>query len=278
MKKLYFFFSFLINSNIFVSCCILSLCLSSEFILLNSKISFPSKVSQFVFFASIFTYNFQRIVRLKLLEIHPKKDWIKINKSFIYIIMIIAVIISLYFFINFKNTATQIIIVLCGLLSVLYPFILRSIPFLKIFIISFVWTLSTMFLVVVENEIPLNNNIILHLVSRFLFVFAICIPFDIRDLKHDNIRIKTLPIVFGVSKSRLIAFSSLLIAMIISVFQSLTNYLNTEFLVSFMVLFVIAAILINKSDEKKPNFFFSFWIESLSIFLYLFLVISISIF
>ena len=267
MKKLYFFFSFLIHSNIFVSFCVLSLSLSSELILLNSKISFPSKVSQFVFFASIFTYNFQRIIRLKLLEIHPKKNWIKTNKSLIYIIMSIAVIMSLYFFVNFKNTSTQIIIILCGILSVLYPFILRSIPFIKIFIISFVWTISTIFLFVIENQIPLNNNIIAHLIVRFLFVFAICIPFDIRDLKYDNIRIKTLPIVFGVSKSKLIAFISLLIAMIISVFQRLTNCLNAEFLVSFIVLFIFAKFLISKSDEKKPNFFFTFWIESLTIFL-----------
>ena len=81
MKKSHPFFLFLINSNIFVSFCVLSLALSSEFLLITSEISFPSKVSQFVFFATIFTYNFQRIVRLRKSEKHSRKDWIKKNKS-----------------------------------------------------------------------------------------------------------------------------------------------------------------------------------------------------
>ena len=76
MKKSHPFFLFLINSNIFVSFCVLSLALSSEFLLITSEISFPSKVSQFVFFATIFTYNFQRIVKLR----KSKKDHIGIGK------------------------------------------------------------------------------------------------------------------------------------------------------------------------------------------------------
>ena len=43
MKKLHPFFLFLINSNIFVSFCVLSLAISSESLLVTSEISFPSK-------------------------------------------------------------------------------------------------------------------------------------------------------------------------------------------------------------------------------------------
>jgi len=274
MKRLHSFFLFLINSNIFVSFCVLSLALSSE-ILLGS---YNYKISQFVFFATIFTYNFQRIVRAGKLQRHVRTDWLKKNKFLIYLIMIIGAVMSLYLFSDFESN-TQIAIIFSGILSVSYPFGLRKIPFSKIFIISLVWTTSTMLLLVLEeNSIPLNINTYLHLICRFLFVFAICIPFDIRDIKYDNIRLKTIPIIVGISKSKFICFLSLFSIVIISIVQFWNHKLSIEFLIAIILSCTVSSIFISKSDEKKSDFFFSFWIESLSILLYLFLAISISIF
>ena len=274
MKRLHSFFLFLINSNIFVSFCVLSLALSSE-ILLGS---YNYKISQFVFFATIFTYNFQRMVRVGKLQRHVRTDCLKKNKLLIYLIMIIGAVMSLYLFSDFESN-TQIAIIFSGILSISYPFGLRKIPFSKIFIISLVWTTSTMLLLVLEeNSIPLNINTYLHLICRFLFVFAICIPFDIRDIKYDNIRLKTIPIIVGISKSKFICFLSLFSIVIISIVQFWNYKLSIEFLITIILSCTVSLIFISKSDEKKSDFFFSFWIESLSILLYLFLAISISIF
>jgi len=273
MKRLHSFFLFLINSNIFVSFCVLSLALSSE-ILLGS---YNYKISQFVFFATIFTYNFQRIFRAGKLQRHVRTDWLKKNKSLIYLIMIIGAVISLYLFSDFKRN-TQIAIIFSGILSVSYPFGLRKIPFSKIFIISLIWTISTMLLLVLEENISFSSNVVFHLLVRFLFVFAICIPFDIRDIKYDNIKLKTIPIIFGILKSKIISFISLFLVIIISIFQFWNNKLSIEFLIAIILSCIVSSIFISKSDEKKSDFFFSFWIESLSILLYLFLAISISIF
>lgn len=277
MKKSHHFFLFLINSNIFVSFCVLSLAISSEFLVVNSKILFPSEVSLFVFFATIFTYNFQRIVRISKSQKHNRKDWTQENKFLIYLVMIICSAISLYFFSKFK-TNTQIAIIFSGIISVLYPFGLRTIPFSKILVISLIWTTSTMLLLILENEIIFSSNVITHLLNRFLFVFAICIPFDIRDIKYDNIKLKTIPIVFGVLRSKLISFICLLFVIIISTFQYWNNKLSIGFFIAISLSCIVSSIFIKKSNEKKSEFFFSFWVESLSILLYLFLVISITLF
>ena len=277
MKKLHHFFLFLINSNIFVSFCVLSLAISSEFLVVNSKILFPSEVSLFVFFATIFTYNFQRIVRISKSQKHNRKDWTQKNKFLIYLVMIISSVISLYFFSKFK-TNTQIAIIFSGIISVLYPFGLRTIPFSKIFVISLIWTTSTMLLLILEEGIVFSSNVIAHLLIRFLFVFAICIPFDIRDVKYDNIKLKTIPIFFGVLRSKLISFICLLFAIIISTFQYWNNKLSIGFFVAISLSCIVSSIFIEKSNGKKSDFYFSFWVESLSILLYLFLVISITLF
>jgi 4-hydroxybenzoate polyprenyltransferase len=135
-----------------------------------------------------------------------------------------------------------------------------------------------MLLLILEKEIIFSSNVIAHLLSRFLFIFAICIPFDIRDVKYDNIKLKTIPIVFGVSRSKLISFISLLFVIIISTFQYWNNKLSIGFFVAISLSCIVSSIFIEKSNGKKSDFYFSFWVESLSILLYLFLVISITLF
>ena len=162
--------------------------------------------------------------------------------------------------------------------SILYPFGLRKIPFAKIFIISFDWMGSTMLLLVLENNISVSQNVILHLVARFLFVFAITIPFDIRDLKYDVQTLRTIPLFFGASRARFIAIFALFICGIISIFQYFDLGLIFPNLLALILLYLAASILILKSDKNKQETYFSFWVESLSIFSYLFLVIMLLIF
>ena len=263
------FIRFLVFSNIWVAFCVLSLAITSE-ILFNTA---NYKISQFVFFATIFTYNFQRIVRVKRGENHIRKHWLQANNKLLYLFVLLSGIMSSYLFFQFQ-ILTQIAIVFSGVLSLLYPFGLRKIPFSKIFVISLVWTISTMLLLVLENNLIITQNIVLHLMSRFLFVFAITIPFDIRDLKYDAQNLQTIPVFFGASKARFMAFIALFICGIIGFFQYTQNALIFSKLLALILLYFMASIFIAKSDESKGEMYFSFWIESMCIFAYLFLIIS----
>jgi len=264
---------FLVYSNIWVSFCALGLTISTEVVLEAANF----KVSQFVFFATIFTYNFQRIVRLKKGQKHSSKDWLNQHRIAVYLLILVGGFMSLYRFIDFRSS-TQIAIIFLGSLSVAYPFWLRKIPFFKIFIISLVWAISTLLLLVLENNIPISQNIILHLISRLLFVFAITIPFDIRDLKYDAQNLITIPLFFGAPNSRFIAGFSLLICGVISIFQYFENALIFPNLLALILLYFVASIFIVKSEESRGEMYFSFWGESLSVLGYLFLVIMLLIF
>ena len=263
------FFRFLVFSNIWVAFCVFALAMSSELLLETTS----HHISQFVFFATVFTYNFQRVVRIEKGADHDRKQWLVENKRFIHTLILLGGIMSGYYFFQFQ-TPTQIVIVFLGVLSLLYPFVLRKIPFIKIFVISFVWAVSTMLLLVLETRILITQNVVLHLVSQFLFVFAITIPFDIRDLKHDAQNLETIPLFFGVQKSKLIGVLALFICVLIAVFQSFESGLNTSNLLALILLYFVASIFIRKSDESKGEMYFSFWIESLCILVYFFLIIS----
>ena len=263
------FIRFLVFSNIWVAFCVFALALSSELLLETTN----HKISHFVFFTTIFTYNFQRIVRVKRGSNHVRKEWLVENKRVSYFLILSAVSMSGYYFFQFK-APTQIAISFSGVLSLLYPFGLRKVPFSKIFVISLVWAISTMLLLVYETNIPITQNIVLHLLARFLFVFAITIPFDIRDLKHDAQNLGTIPLFFGIQKSKIIAVLALIICAVIAIFQSFENSLNFSNLLALILLYFVASIFIKKSDESKGEMYFSFWLESLCVLGYFFLIIS----
>ena len=268
------FIRFLVFSNILVAFCVLALALSTE-ILLGLETNY--KVSQLVLFATLFAYNFQRVVRIKKGKDHIRKDWLNRHKIVIYSIMLLGGLISAYLFFEFQRSA-QIAIVVSGVLSMGYPFGIRKIPGSKIFIIALVWTISTMLLVLLENQIQLSKNITLHLLARFLLIFAITIPFDIRDLNFDSKELRTIPIVFGAVKARIIAISVLFICAIIAVVQYINEDINFSNLLALILLYFVSSIFIAKSDVSRREMYFSFWVESLSILGYIFLLISALIF
>lgn len=264
---------FLVNSNIWVAFCALALAASSEILLKTVN----HQISQFVFFSTIFIYNFQRVIRIKKGEEHARKNWLNKNRTRVHLLMFFAFSMSAYQFFSFK-LITQVVILLMGALSLLYPFGIRRIPFLKIFIISFVWSISTMLLLLLENNITISENILWHLVSRFLFVFAITIPFDIRDLRYDAGDLETIPSFFGSEIAKWIALFSLFICVIATVYQLLQTDINLSNFLALNSLYFLASFLIKESDKDTNDMYFSFWIESLSIFSYLFLAILLLIF
>ena len=263
---------FLINSNVWVAFCALGLTASSEIILQTCNL----QVSQFVFFATIFIYNFQRIVRIKKGNNHARKNWLNENRLVVYFLMIFSFFMSGNCFFYFQSI-TQKAVFFIAILAFLYPFGIRKIPFAKIFVISFVWTISTMLLLVLENKIVISQYVVWNIVSRFLFVFAITIPFDIRDIKHDAGNLKTIPLFFGEKKSKWLANIALSICVIIVVFQQLQNNITASNFLALSLLYLLTLVLITKSDKKNNEMYFSFWIESLSIFSYLFLIIMLLI-
>jgi len=97
-------------------------------------------------------------------------------------------------------------------------FKLREIPYLKLFVIAFVWSTTTILLPVIHTERDLNNvDVILMLFERFLFVLAITIPFDIRDLNVDkSVGLKTIPIRIGERRSWLISYACLTMFAVVS--------------------------------------------------------------
>ena len=87
IKPLNHLFNWIIYSNIFVAFCVLALVMSSALLFDSSNL----KVNLFVFFATVFTYNFQRVVKANQRKEAVNYDWFAKHKISTYSLMLIFV-------------------------------------------------------------------------------------------------------------------------------------------------------------------------------------------
>lgn len=260
---------FFVYSNLWVALCATSLCLSTQLMLGHQD----SNVTFFVFFSTLFSYNFQAILSLKTSIISSKIKWIKAHLRVVYFFLFISVIISFYSSFNFNSKTIFLVLILCTI-SFFYSLILRNIPFIKIFLISISWGISTVALLVFESEsINLDNKALSIFIGKTLFVSALIIPFDIRDSKHDSKKLRTIPQIFGNYKAKLIAILFLFAYCVVTLIQYFYSHFDFNIFLGIIISCSISSLLIYQSNTKKSIFFFSFWIEGLSVILFIVLLL-----
>jgi len=235
--------------------------------------AFNFEILFFLFFATFISYNFQRIIFHNRSNKSPLISCYNSNKKLIYFFLGFSLLIFLYLFFNL-NVSTKIAVILLSLISILYPFGLRNIPYLKIFLIAASWSISTVLLTYFENNLFIDQRFYLEIFARFFFILGITIPFDVRDLKFDNRKLKTIPIVFGFTDSKKIALFFLFIYILISSYVYLFNNFNLSYLLATFFCFLYSAYLVNNLKANSSNFYYSFWLESCSISLLVFLIIT----
>lgn len=148
---------------------------------------------------------------------------------------------------------------------------LRSWAGFKIFIVALVWAVSTVILPFLTYDNFLMWDVWVEFFQRFVFVLILLIPFEIRDLKYDQPELRTLPQRFGVTRSKIIG-SVLVLVFFFSTF--LKDDIAISELMVKGVLFILMGWLMYLTSKNQSKYFASFWVESISIFWYVLMVIA----
>ena len=135
---------------------------------------------------------------------------------------------------------------------------LRSIPGIKLFIIAGVWAFSCVWLPIMElrdQDFRVSTIDTLLLVSkRFLFIMAITLPFDIRDLYQDRMfKLKTIPTLMGEKNALLMCQALLFIYLVILLI--FTQNINLSVLALALTVF-LTSLLIFKTEIKKNDYYY----------------------
>jgi len=269
------FINFLLRTYLFISSA--SFCLVLATYLLSGQPLKITAVSVLAFFCTLLIYNLHKVSNLfneisfsvRFLLTQFKKI------SFLTKTMIIISLIGILSTIFFIQAKTLLCLFPLALLTLAYsiPFIkvngkrkrLREILFVKIMSLSLVWAFATVWLPLVDCGVNIFSKSSLAIFTeRFLFMYAICVPFEIRDMEQEKKwGIKTMPQEIGVNASKISALIALLVFIALCYFQ-FENSMDNSKHIFFLPLFLSAAAafgLILFSNEKRGSYYFRIFID-----------------
>ena len=224
----------------------------------------------FVFFATITGYNFVKYFGVAKFHHRSLANWLKAIQLFSFV----SFLVMCYYALQLTTDALLILSVF-GLITFLYaiPLMpmtyfrdsqknLREISGLKIYVIAFVWTFTTVFLPLIDNEINLNTDVVITSIQRFLFVIVLMLPFEIRDLNYDSLKLATLPQRIGVKNTKIIGVLLLIVFFVLDYFK---DELTSDSILSTLFIVCVTLLFVGFSNKNQPKYYSAFWVESLPI-------------
>ena len=204
----------LVYSNTWIALCA-GLCTWQTYLIHALKVDFRT-VSLF-FFATWARYNI--ICYTMPAEVAGEKfNYMKQKSTPLKIIFLLSGCASFALILSFSYTDWLFLLHLVLLaLWYLFPISigklqirpLRRFPFLKIFLIAYVWASGTYAFPLLHHS--WTPEIWMGFFERLLFMFAITVPFDIKDLADDKrLLLQTIPTQIGVKNAKLLSTASLL--------------------------------------------------------------------
>lgn len=204
-----------------------------------------------VFFGTVVGYNF-----LKYFEIFTTYRFDYKKYLGILTVTIVSCFGFLFFFLWLKRSV-QILIIVSGLLVLMYPF-LRKYGWLKMFLVSFVVTLVSVYIPFhIRNRIEMDFYITM--MQRFLILVSLLIPFEILDSKTDAKSLQTLPQQFGINRTKLFGILLVIPFIILEFIKTNSSYL-------VLPIGIMTVLFIHFSSVERNKYYTSFWVESVPIF------------
>ncbi len=224
------------------------------------------------FVATMGMYSLQRVYFIRKRPFHPVSKWFKTYGKWVLVIILLLASLHISWFGSFYKTFLKGLflyapVVLLSLAYFLPPFNLRSLPYVKIFFIGLVWMYVGIIIPLSYNGFEfypgalLTKEALSYVIAQFLFISAICIPFDVRDFESDKLNnILTIPVQFGIKVARWLG-----IIILAGYFLLAADEVQ---LYVYMLCTVVASILIWFSYPIRKRHYYSVLVDGLIIFQY----------
>lgn len=173
---------------------------------------------------------------------------------------LLSIFLILYYQ-HYERLARWAIIVFIGLLydSFFLKYFIRKIPLFKVFYVGLTWALINGWLILPEMHWPI-------FFVTWLFITALVLPFDIRDMKVDDV--VTFPQLIGIQNTKYLSYVLVFSSLLIAIFYFLPIYTFALFLTT-----ICTFVLVYFSENENKESFFSFWVDSCCVLPLLFLTL-----
>ena len=247
--------------SIFIASCAVAFCMETN-ILLGLPLNHFSFYC-FVFGATLVQYNLHYLVKTIAVKDSIRLVWSQRNKTIHLILLIIGIILILFSFFSFH--LKHFIVLLClGGVAFLYsfPFLpfgkkrrIKDYGFLKIITLALLWTLVTVWFPV--NNMRYDPYLFLFVfVKRFVFMFVLCLLFDVRDIEIDSKeKINTLAVMIGKKKAYSVSYLLLIVFVIFS-FAQYFYFPQTGFLIAMLISAIVTYVTIEFTKKDNSDFIY----------------------
>ena len=217
----------------------------------------------FVFGATLVQYNLHYIIKATANPGSARLAWSVHNRNihrFFLLLGLILIIISMLSF----HLRHLLLLLFIGLVAFLYsfPFLpfrgkkrIKDFGLLKIITLSLLWTLVTVWFPIVESPFAIISFQLVFL-RRFIFIFILCLLFDIRDVPVDKAEnINTLPVRMGMAKAYSLAYSLLFFFTMLNVVQVIRIAEYPQFW-AMMISALATFFIIRKSRNNRNDLYY----------------------
>lgn len=254
----------ILYSNLWIAVAAVGMAAQTQHLLLSR--GEPTALLGFIFFATLFLYAVHRIVGLRKSKPFQEEGRYAVIARFRSHIVFYAAMAGLCAGLFLLQMPFQLIAGLVApcFLALLYVvpvwkgYRLRDLHYVKIFLIAITWTWITVFLPALELGMAWSIPLYIMLAERALFVFAITIPFDIRDMDIDAFnRVKTLPAALGVRASQRLAGISLLLMLLLVTLNYYWDVYSIGAYVALVASACLSGLLVFLADRSRHDYYFT---------------------
>lgn len=181
------------------------------------------------------------------------------------LVLMYALISGILFF--FIPGSVQFALLVSGLISLGYilPLVfkkrLRDLGNAKIILISIVWALLPILSNLKFSHLTGNS---LLFIEHFLFIFALTIPFDVRDQDLDKkAKVSNLANKLGISKLEKLMLGCLLLASTIAFFLYLSEIYKQQVFIAMILFYLLLYLSIQNLTNRKPEWYYLFYLDGL---------------
>ncbi len=276
MKKL---LEFILFSSIFIAACAVGFCIETNILLGLPLNSFSFYC--FVFGATLLQYNLHYSTKKIAVKNSERLRWSHNNKKLHFFLLVVGGLLILFSFFSFHLKHFLILGCLAAI-SFLYsfPFLpfgkkrrIKDYGLLKIVTLSLLWTLVTVWFPV--NTLPVNGLLFTFVfVKRFIFMFILCLLFDVRDIEIDRReKINTLAVILGKKQCYTLSYVLLLLFLAIALLQYF--YVpQLSFFLAMIISSLITFLVIQRTKKSNSDFIYLAGIDGMmlvqAILVYLF--------
>ena len=264
-------FRFFVYSNLFIAVCAVLMINQTCDLFLHSS---PDKyLLGFVFSATICSYSFHWYLTSQSQVESSRIEWLKKHRVFHLIFFFIGLIGSgIFFFFLFHYwyflSIAAVITFLYSAPKIPHPYFraLRKIAIGKTIFLALVWMYVTTMLPVLLARTKWTMPIILFVICRFFFIYAICIMFDFKDRADDQAAgIRSMVTWFSESGVDRLFFISLVIYAVSAVLLLQYNFSVLE-IILLLIPGIIASVIYQYAKRNFSDYLYYFVLDGLMMF------------